>query len=314
MQINRVSASSMSSYKSCNFRYFLDQVLRLEQSSGKAATLGHICHETFELMAKLKKRGKTNVDPQWIFHRAWAHYTNLRPDLDIRRYSKRIRKSTGLPDEMKDYTTTKASVDRVLNDPHYNPYKLKILGAEQAFNIDFPGDEFITNLGKQLFQKGFIDLVHEIDLDTIEIVDWKTGEQKDFHTGEKIDFDYLVRSIQPRLYHMAAVLLYPQYKNVIVTFYYTKGDGPISFAIDQHQIMPTIEACLEFKKTVEADTIIKRNRSWKCKTCSYGRSGICDPVWSDTCTHGTEYVKQKYYGLSYKDQKLFSEQNQQKDV
>jgi len=314
MQIQRVSASAMNSYPSCNFRYFCDQVLRLGQTSGKAATLGNICHEVFELMARLKMRGKTNVDPYWLFHRAWGYHTGLRPDLDIRRYAKRVNKKTGVPNEMKDYTVTMQSFDRVLDDPYYNPYNLKVIGAEHKFEIDFPGDAFLTRLGKQLFQKGFIDLVHEIDEDTIEIVDWKTGEQKDFHTGEPIDFDYLIRSIQPRLYHMAALVAFPQYKNVIVTFYYTKGDGPISFALDEQHILPTIETCLKFKDTVEADTVIKRNRSWKCRMCSYDRSGICDPVWSDMCTNGTEYVKQKYYGLSYNDQKLLCEQNSTDDV
>lgn len=314
MEIKRVSASAMNSYPSCNFRYFCNQVLRLQETSGKAAVLGNMCHETFELMARLKMRDKTNVDPHRIFGRAWKRHASRRPELDIRRFSKKNNKETGLPNEMKDYVVTKKSFERVLNDKYYNPYNLNVIGAEQPFLIEFPGEEFKTRSGDQLIQKGFIDLVHEIDEDTIEIVDWKTGEQKDFHTGEPITFEYLLKSVQPRLYHLAAVMLYPQYKNIIVTFYYTKGDGPISFAIDNEQIIPTLGACHSFKERIESDTVIKRNRSWRCKMCSYDKSGICDRVWSDMCTHGTEFVKEKYYGLSYKDQVLLGEQNQGKQV
>ena len=81
MKITTCSPSSINTYRSCNFKYYLSYILGMKTPSGKSAVLGNIVHQVFEWMAKLKKKGKTNVDPIWLFERAWDE----NPHKDLRR-------------------------------------------------------------------------------------------------------------------------------------------------------------------------------------------------------------------------------------
>lgn len=194
----------------------------------------------------------------------------------------------------------------VLDNPYYNPYSLNILDSEQWFALEMPGEEWkcLDQDGEvhQFTPRGFIDLVHEIDHDTIEIVDWKTGKRNAFYTQEPIDEMVLMREIQPRLYHLAAYFLYPKYKNILITFYYTNDGGPITIALSHDDLAVTIATLHRFMTTVKKDTLLRRNRSWKCKMCSFDRNGICCRVWSDLHTLGGAYVEERYSNLNYKQQ------------
>ena len=177
--------------------------------------------------------------------------------------------------------------------------------------MEMPGEEWecLDPEGKvhQFAVRGFIDLVHEIDEDTIEIVDWKTGNRKNFHTQEEITEEVLMREVQPRLYHLAAYFLYPKYKNIIITFYYANDKGPVTISLSNDDLTATITALHKFIKTVSKDSLIRRNRSWKCKMCSFERNKVCDRVWSDLNTMGGEYVEDKYKNMTCEQQRAVSQ-------
>ena len=285
----------------------------MESKSGKAALQGTIVHQVLEWMTKLRKRGKMNVDPMWLLHRAWDEHTAASPQIEIRKVTTRIDKETGGLKEAADFKKCRVAMEEVLNNPYYNPYNLNIIDSERWFALELPGDEWkcIDKDGKthQFTVRGFIDLIHEIDQDTIEIVDWKTGNRKDYYTQHPIDEELLMREVQPRLYHLAAYFLYPKYKNILITFYYTNDGGPVTISLSQEDLPMTIAALHRFFTTIKCDTLIRRNRHWTCRMCGFNNNGICCRVWSDLHTLGGEYVEDRYSGLDCKGQLAIGKPN-----
>jgi hypothetical protein len=285
----------------------MEYILGMESQSGKAALQGSIVHQTLEWMIRLSKRGKTNVDPMWLLHRAWDELVIKSPTISIRKVTTRIDKDTGGYKEAADFKRCRMALEHILNNKFYNPYKtIKILGVEQWFELEMPGEEWkcIDKDGEehQFTTRGLIDLVHEIDEDTIEIVDWKTGQRKSFYSQKPIDEEVLMREVQPRLYHLAAFYLYPQYKNIWITFYYANDGGPITISLCQNDIPMTMAGLHRFLTTINKDTLIRRNKSWQCRMCSFYKNDTCTRVWSDLHTLGGHYVADKYTKLTYEGQ------------
>lgn len=281
----------------------------MESKGGKAALQGTIVHKALEWMIKLRKRGKTNVDPIWLLDRAWDELI-AKSSIEIRRVTTRVDKETGDLKEAADFKKCRVALETVLTDPFYNPYQLpQVVDAERWFALELPGEEWqcLDKDGKphQFAVRGFIDLVHELDKEMIEIVDWKTGARKNFYTQESIDETTLMRDIQARLYHLAAYFLYPKYKNILITFYYTNDGGPITIALSQEDLAMTIAALHRFFTTIRKDTLIRRNRWWTCRMCNFNNNGMCHRIWSDLHTLGGQYVEDHYAGLDYEGQLAF---------
>lgn len=284
----------------------MQYVLGMESQAGKAALQGNIVHRALEWMIKLKKRGKTNVDPMWLLDRSWDEHLKEFPHVEIRKVTTRKDKITGEFKEAADFKKCRIALEEILQNKYYNPYNLNCIDSERWFALEMPGDEWKCTEEdgeeRQFATRGYIDLVHEIDQDTIEIVDWKTGARKNFHTQEDIDEEVLTREIQPRLYHLAAYFLYPQYKNIITTFYYTNAGGPVTIAFSEDDLALTISTLYRFFTTVKGDTLMRRNRAWTCKMCQFERNGMCSRVWSDLHTMGSEYVQERYYKINCEKQ------------
>jgi len=300
MQIYQSSSSAIQTYEFCAFKYFMSKILKMEDSAGKAALQGSIVHQVFEWMSKLKRKNKTHIDPMWLLDRAWDMHVKQNPHIDIRRITSR--------GECADFKKCRICVETILSDVEYNPYTMsKIIDGEKWFSLEMPGEEWQTldrQGNKQQFAlRGFIDLVREIDKDTIEIIDWKTGKRMDFYSREPIDAISLIKAIQPRLYHMASTELYPQYKNVILTFYYIGDGGPITISFNIDDIPLTLASIWTSFDRIKKDTLLRRNRSWKCRMCSYNKNDICTKVWSDLHTYGSEYIQIKYNGMTIDQQR-----------
>lgn len=312
MRVVRCSSSAINLYNHCPFAYFMQYILGMESQSGKAALQGSIVHQTLEWMIRLSKHGKINVDPMWLLHRAWDELVVKSPTISIRKVTTRIDRDTGNYKEAADFKKCRVALEHILANEFYNPYDLtKIIGVEKWFELEMPGEEW-TCLDKeskehQFTTRGLIDLVHEIDKDTIEIVDWKTGKRKSFYSQIDIDEEILMREVQPRLYHLAAFHLYPQYKNILLTFYYCNDGGPVTISLSRDDIPMTIAALYRFLMTVSKDTLIRRNRSWRCRMCSFEKNGTCHRVWADLHALGGEFVFQKYADLTFEGQTLLGQ-------
>lgn len=302
MRIVKCSASSINLYNHCQFAYFMHYILDMKSKAGKAALQGSIVHKVLELMARRKRRGKSDIDPMSLLDSVWDKLTAKSPEIEIRRVTTRIDKKTGELKEAADYKKCRVALETVLADQFYNPYNSKVLDAERWFSLELPGEEWecLDKDGKshQFTVRGYIDLTHEIDKDTIEINDWKTGQRKSFYSQEPMDEITLTRDIQARLYHLAAYFLYPKYKEILITFYYTNSGGPVTIALSSDDLATTIAILYRFFTTVQNDTLIHRNRHWSCKMCSFNKDDICTRIWSDLCTMGGQYVEDRYSKLN----------------
>ncbi len=300
MKVVKCSASAIKTYYHCSFKYWLEKILGMESPSGKAALQGTIVHQVFEWMSKFELRNKKRFDPMWMLEKSWNKHTKLEPSVEIRRTTSR--------GEAADFKKCRLSVEKIL-DSDFSPYKSKIIDVERWFEIEIPGKEWSCQDGHgqkhQLTCRGRIDLVREIDSETIEIIDWKTGKREDFYTRRLHDFTSLMHDIQVRLYHLAVTELYPQYKNILVTIHYVLDGGPITIPLTREDIIPTISALWKFFDTIKKDSLLIRNRSWTCRMCSFGKSDICQRVWSDFNAMGYGYTKDKYSKMTYEDQKKF---------
>jgi len=300
MKVVKCSASAINTYYNCPFCYFLHYILGLELKAGKAALQGSIVHQALGWMAKLRKRGKTTIDPSWLLNRAWDTLVAKHTEIEMRKTTTLIDKETGNFKEAADFKKCRVALETIFSDEFYNPYNINVIDVEKWFTMEIPGNEWkcFDENGKshQFTVRGFIDLVHEIDAETIEIIDWKTGNRKDFYTQQPVDEQSLTQNVQSRLYHLASYFLYPQYKNIFVTFYYANNGGPITIALSYDNLSMTIAALYRFFTTIKGDTLICRNRHWTCKMCGFNRDDICSRIWSDLNTFGSEYVKNKYIG------------------
>lgn len=147
----------------------------------------------------------------------------------------------------------------------------KILGIEKAFVIDF-GEK--DRLGNPIISNGFMDLVTELDEDTVEVIDYKFGAWVP-------TFEEFSEDTQVKLYSLAARTLFPQYKEVIITFDYIRKN-PISIAFTAEDDEETKKAVVQKWHKIENPQKVRRtivdgdgcepSSSWKCKV-------MCDVKW-----------------------------------
>ncbi len=296
MKITKCSKSLLETYKHCSFKYFLQYVLELETVSGKAAVMGNIVHSVLEWMCRLKKKNKICIHPHELLEYSWERWVGKNPDIGLRKFTSR--------GESADFKKCRNGLDIILASG-YNPYKLNVLDIEDFFSIPLDGLEYRdeSNRKQTVNMRGYIDLVHEIDKSTIEIVDWKTGKRQDFYSMEEYDYESLHRNIQARAYYLATYLKYPQYENILVTIHFINEGGPITLCFNNYDISNTLTYLYNAISIIKNDSSMLRNRSWKCRMCSFEKTKTCQTIWNDLNTMGSEYVKQKYYQLSYSDQK-----------
>jgi len=278
MHIYKCSASSLQSYSYCPFQYYLNYCLGIDSPPIKSGVVGTIVHEVLKDIALLKKRNK-QLPVNWLIDR----------ELDYG-----IKKNPHITLGNSDIDKIRSCINIVLKSD-LNPGKLNVIQAEQKFNINMSGDEWrIVNKDSvsQFAVRGIFDLIHKIDDDTIEVLDWKTGKRQNFNTFQSYDFYDLMCSIQPRLYHFAALYLFPQYKNIIVTFDYILDGGPVRLPFSADDAVYTIAFLKNMFDTIKQDCTMIRNRNWKCnKFCHYGKTGLCDEVYADLMTFGQQYVE-----------------------
>lgn len=295
MQIRKIRSSSINSYKFCPWQFFLEYVLEMESLSGKSALQGTIVHSVLQWIALSKTKGLKQPDHIKLLEKSWKYHLDRNPHIT------NLRRTTSRGDAA-DYKKCLYSIEKVL-ESIYNPYKLNIIATEHTFNLPLPDDDL-----KDQVLSGTIDMVHKLNDDTLEIVDWKSGKRKDWATLKDKDFYDLMKDVQPRIYHLACFLMYPQYKNIIATFYYINDGGPVTLPFTIEDLPYTMAAIRRFINTVKNDSNIYRNRSWKCKNfCHYGRHGICEQTWKDRYNKGLKFVETKYYGLTVENQRMICE-------
>lgn len=247
MIVTYIRSSSYNQWDYCQMSYFMTYVLGHYGDSNKKAEIGTVCHKVFECLAALKKdlqerekskskrknlvikddaigEFKLNVDEFFS-----DGYISTLLDKSFDYYSSISTHDWDNKDKSHCMDLIKGALS--YNNCGFDPRNRTIVAPEAHFDIPIEEDwaKFSQEIdGKtvegRLAIKGTIDLVTEVNEDTIEVVDWKTGRRLDWATGEEKDFNKLMDDAQLLLYHYAISKLFPQYKYIIMTIFFIKDD------------------------------------------------------------------------------------------
>ena len=284
MHIERLSASAYECYSMCQWKYFLGYVAKLPDESGPAALLGSISHHVLEILsrASVNKHPKNSKiwDIEYLWKICFDRYAKTNPLIIDKLQPAKIR------------TVSKGLIDLIASE--YSPVRNNTIAVEHYFKLPIKVDD------GTYYISGFIDRIDQRDPDTIEIIDYKTGQRTDFKSKDrsKKDSVRLSEDIQPQIYYMAAKQLYPNVKNVVVSFIYIV-DGGVVTALFSDEDVPTIQGRIVNRlRDIKSCNDPQRTTGWHCNVmCSFGKSGICDNLWEEKEDLGFEFVQNKYLTL-----------------
>lgn len=312
MLVTYIRSSSYNNYSYCQMQYFITYVLGHQSVSGKKAELGTIVHKVMECLAQFKQADqdaskrirKLKINDDALKNVSWnrsglfdeelvSHLLDLSYDFYI---------STSVHEWYKgDKQTCRQLVWQTLdfNEGQFDPRKRQIVAPEPHFDIPIEEDwakfKYKMPNGKevegQLAIKGTIDLVTQVDDETIEVIDWKTGKRIDWATGEEKTYEKLCSDPQLLLYNYAISKLFPQYKQAIMSIFFVKDGGPFSMCFDISDQAKFLDMLKEKFQDIQQNDLprpISSDRShWKCtKLCHF-----CKNNWPETNENMCMYIE-----------------------
>lgn len=186
----------------------------------------------------------------------------------------------------------------------YDPRNCKVLAVEPGFDFelkedwakysyDYKGEK----LEGYLSLKGTIDLVTELDKDTIEVRDYKTGLRQIFHLDENNikTYEKLETDTQLLLYNYAIRQMFPQYKNVITTIFFIRDGGPFSIPMDNDECVKLIKERLKTKfNEIRYNVPEQRDpyhNDFRCKyMCPLYKNSFPKAPQVNCCTYLKKYI------------------------
>lgn len=282
-------SSSIGDFLSCQHKYYLGYTLGIQLDSNQAAKKGVVVHKAMELLARKKiavqnkEKFFTEDDTKKTFEvKSFNTYASINFAIDY--YKKEFNLTDWDIKQVKDsyWNTIK------YNNGEYNPLNRKVLDVEHFFNFEIDEEwSYYTYLIKdepyigKLCLRGTMDLVTEIDKDTLHYIDWKTGSRVDwkvFKNGKPIEktIEIIKKDPQLQLYHYVIRKKFPTYKDVMMTLYFTKDGGPytVKFTMDDYYKHENfIKNLYENIKKVESPSLIKDepNKNPHCKFCQFNK-------------------------------------------
>ena len=231
MEVKKISASLLKTFKKCQFAYFLNYIAGIRQPANEKMLIGNVVHAALE------------------------DWTN--GDKDYKKSLKRTFKEYQLGKIAEDKKLAMARcimlTEEVLNR-RVNPISAyEILGAELKFETEMGGIPAI----------GFMDLVSRIDKSIVEIRDWKTGTF--IQTYNQVFDDF-----QPKIYDLAVKQMYPD-DEVMVTLDYILGTPVTVIYTDaqRQQNLEEIQNVVKTIKSIRKPK--RRKNDWMCKAMCIGR-------------------------------------------
>jgi hypothetical protein len=306
-------------------QYFMTYVLGYQSLSGKKADLGTIVHKVMEALASLKKELQNDTSAKNITiiddalgeiavtKNALYKDTIIKTLLDksFEYYSNRSPHNTFSKSDKQNCLSM--CFDTIqFNNGQFDPRSRHIVEAEPHFDIpieeewakyQYEIDGKVIN--GQLAIKGTIDLVTQVDENTMEIVDYKTGRRLDWATGEEKTYAKLNTDPQLLLYNYAISKLFPQYSQAIMSIFFIRDGGPFSMCFDRSDHDKFLEMLRVRFQEIQANNApkpISHDRSsWKCtKLCHF-----CKNNWPETnqnmCVYIDNYIKKHGIEQTAKD-------------
>lgn len=255
MEIPHLSASSGKTYDQCRFKFLVEYALGLSErisfKENYAANLGSHLHEIFEKIAQ-----GTLTKNNWL---EWSR--PKQPELYTLAQVKH-------PDCSDIATQVSDDCQRLFDclfdrDPIFNPLEAR----HNILGIEYP---FLGKLGN-VPVKGYMDLVFELDKETLEVYDYKTGTWAlSYHEAEK--------DLQVLMYYLAAKRDFPKYKSVLVTLDYLQRK-PVTVALTDNHAKKGMRKIQGLWRKIKHDTKPYRHKEpiWVCN--SFCDREKCDRYW-----------------------------------
>ncbi len=305
-----IRSSSYGAYDYCALKYFFSYNLGWNEPPNLKAQLGTIVHKVMECLAACKKRlqygehATMSIDDEHIgkvsFTKKSLYTKKFVVEILDRSFEHYSQSDKTNNYSSKEYKTCEEWTFKALNynNGQFDPRNRDIIAPEQEFDLPIMEDWAIFE-GGRLAIKGTIDLITEIENNTIEVVDWKTGARKNWATGEEKTYEKLQDDAQLLLYHYAISRIFPQYDHIIMTIFFIRDGGPFSMCFDKSDNDKFLDKLRkrysEILKDVQPKPVDPTRRNFKCqKLCHFYKSN-----WPDTDQNMCEYVDNhlKVYGL-----------------
>ena len=251
----------------CEFKYYLNYHLSVLHKSSFAAEQGSMVHVIYEKFGEAKRDGIQNapIETKWydaVLHayreqELWKMSEKAiirdkdcescsffqKPNSSCFVNDLKIDEFDGCPkDEFDDAIWL---VEKVINDKSVNnPLTKKVIDVEQRFDLVVKdGDIEIPIVG-------LMDIVTELDNETIEIVDYKSGKYA-------MSYNECLKDPQLLIYNFAANKIYKNYKNIFITIYYLRK-RPITLSFEPKAVSGTESAIKKYWNLIGGNKSPKR--------------------------------------------------------
>lgn len=290
MEIEYLSASRLTTYMDCSFKYFLQYHIKLPDLDKPTihTEKGTAVHEVLEKFAKDDKDYTLNLKEYYSKSKLW--------ELDSRKagrgFPHPVEKNCGSCKWAIQGNRTICSIaNQFIEDfpgcpkPNFEDdlklaaaainakdtvFNRKIIGAEVPFEKEYDGFKV----------RGYIDLITELDDATIEVRDYKSGSRAK-------TTDEAFKDLQMRIYSMVAKDMYPQYSYVVMTLDFLRK-GPVSVIFTKEDDNKTRDYLKEAYKKISEAKNPYRKKSFKCSWCiGYD---VCGNIYDTFLNENGEFV------------------------
>lgn len=291
VRIEYASASRLNVWIDCPFRYFLQYHIALPELRQDTihTRKGNAVHETLEHYVKGEKDYEKLLKEYYAETKLWE----LDNRSERRGFPHPVEKNC---DECQHAIYSAKGVicsvaKRLVTDfdgcpkPNYEDdlvlvkdtihkensvLNRKIIGAEVEFDKEYSGFKV----------RGFMDLVTEVDEDTMEVRDYKTGT----YTKKT---DEAFKDLQMRIYSLVAKDLFPQYKYVLMTLDYLRKQ-PVTVIFGPEDDEKTRLFLQDVYKKITESKNPPRKKSFKCNWCiGYDE---CGKIRESFCNDDGEFI------------------------
>lgn len=249
-----MSATRMQMYLTCKWKYWCNYVLHLPRKPNVSFKLGIAVHESLALAGEI-----------WKMHEKFTAEDIAK----IKDKYNKIAAREGIADTNIYHEGLSMVMSRVSDFVQGN-----ILTIEDRFRVTTDEGVMLT---------GAMDKVEEINEDTILVVDYKTS--KYFETMLELKAD-----IQLSVYDVVASIKYPQYKRIILSLDYLRGDPVYTYRTPEER-----KGFMDYMLAIYAEMLkIKKE---DCVPTLNEMCNWCD--FTDNCTAyqevmaGKSFIKKK---------------------
>lgn len=267
----------------CEQQYFFEYGLGWRGDSNKKADKGTIVHKVLEILAVIQQglqNKQETVEDDILNTISTQDYDLDSIIMDVYEYySSQFKHHEWYEKDYKDcYKWVYKAIE--YHNGLFDPRNRTIACPEQRFDIEIkePWAAYKYEMPNETLEgnlaiKGTIDLITQVNENTLEVIDWKTGRRLDWATGEEKTQEKLETDPQLRIYHYAISKLYPEIDNIILTIYFINDGGPFSVCFGEKDLEAT-EKMLEKKfKHIKKTQVPRLSKSWKCtKLCHFGKT------------------------------------------